>query len=1123
MMKLWATIVLIFLCPLLALASPCDKPVARVVSAQGSIQALKKGENQWRPVKRNDTYCPGDVIRVQRYGRADILLTNETLLRLDQNTTVTFAEPEEEGISLISLLRGAAYFFSRVRRGLKVHTPYVNAGVEGTEFYVSVESDRTLMTIFEGRVAATNQAGSLTLGKGESLIAEAGRPPVLHTVVRPRDAVQWTLYYLPTLYFRAAEFAVGAPSGWRGMVLKSLEAYERDDLEGALEAVTEEGEEVRDPRFYAYRASLLLSVGRADEARLDIEKGLALAPGNSEVLALQSVIAVARNEKETALDLGRKAVSADPRSGSARIALSYALQAGFDLRGALECLMEAVKVAPDNALVWARLAEMRLSFGDVDKALKAAKEGVALNPGLSRTETVLGFAFLTRIEIKKSKEAFQKAMELDQGDPLPRLGLGLATIREGDLQGGRAEIEIAASLDPGNSLIRSYLGKAYYEEKRDRLSENQFVMAKELDPLDPTPYFYDAIRKQSINRPVEALYDLQEAMRLNDNRAVYRSRLLLDSDLAARSASLARIYNDLGFQQRALVEGWKSVNADPADFSGHRFLADSYSALPRHEIARASELLQSQLLQPININPVQPLLAETKLAVFGGGGPSLPSFNEYNPLFNQNRFALQTNVAVWGQIGLAEEVVQSGVWNRLSYSASQFYMYGKGENSDFRSTMYDMFAQYSLSEKTSIQGELRTLKTGFDDRDLKFPANYYMPQDYWIRVSGGTNFAQWSSRLGVHHVFSPGSDLIGSFAYQDYRSRTRDAQGPDPIAPFPIVSDEHRNENSYVGEVQYQFRREHFNVVAGIGHLVVDDNFPTYYKIPGDRVTLLFLYNLSSHHENLYVYSRTNYPKNVTWTVGASGDYYRIHPVDLSTLQFNPKLGVTWEIFSGTTIRAALFRNFARPRNQTIEPTQVAGFNQFFDEPTGTKTWRHGVGIDQKISKGIYGGAEYSGTSLDVPSISYPDGTIQRYDWKEHTGRAYVYWAPHPWFGFSAEYLYEEYDRDLDSGDGLRHLRTHRFPLGMNFYHPSGFSAQWKMTYFDQKSDIQGETAETRGRFWVADAAISYRLPKRFGLITFGVQNLFDRSFQFREMGQVSPGPTTQPERLIYGKLSLSF
>ena len=63
---------------------------------------------------------------------------------------------------------------------------------------------------------------------------------------------------------------------------------------------------------------------------------------------------------------------------------------------------------------------------------------------------------------------------------------------------------------------------------------------KELDPKDPTPWFYDAIAKQTTNRPVEALQDMQKAIELNNNRAVYRSSLLLDSDLAARSAALGK-------------------------------------------------------------------------------------------------------------------------------------------------------------------------------------------------------------------------------------------------------------------------------------------------------------------------------------------------------------------------------------------------------------------------------------------------------------------------------------------------------------------------------------------------------------------------------------------------------
>ena len=232
----------------------------------------------------------------------------------------------------------------------------------------------------------------------------------------------------------------------------------------------------------------------------------------------------------------------------------------------------------------------------VGRALAAAQKATELQPNLSRTQTVLGFAYLVEVKTVEARAAFEKAITLDQADPLPRLGLGLAKIRDGNLDEGGRDIEVAASLDSSNAIVRSYLGKTYYEEKLSPRDEREFGVAKQLDPNDPTPYFYDAIAKQTTNRPVEALQDLEKAIELNDNRAVYRSRLLLDSDLAARSASLGRIYSDLGFQELALVEGWKSVNTDPSNFSAHRFLADSYSVLPRHEIARVSELLQSQLL-----------------------------------------------------------------------------------------------------------------------------------------------------------------------------------------------------------------------------------------------------------------------------------------------------------------------------------------------------------------------------------------------------------------------------------------------------------------------------------------------------------------------------------------------
>ncbi|MGH9896246.1 MAG: tetratricopeptide repeat protein, partial [bacterium] len=350
----------------------------------------------------------------------------------------------------------------------------------------------------------------------------------------------------------------------------------------------------------------------------------------------------------------------------------------FEIEKAHQSLQQASRLAPEDALVWARFAELELSLGDLDAALEAARKGEQLDPGLSRTQTVLGFAYLTRIEVDEAQAAFDRAIALDPADPLPRLGLGLAKIRDGDVDAGTKEIEIAASLDPNNSLVRSYLGKAYYEQKRGGLASTEFEQAKLLDPKDPTPWFYDAIHKQTTNRPVEALHDLQKAIDLNDNRAVYRSNLFLDEDLAARGAALGRIYRELGFEQSALTEGWKSLSQDPTDFSAHRLLADTYSALPRHEIARVSELLQSQLLQSTNITPVQPQLAESDLFLLGGLGPAEPSLNEFNSLFLRNRLSLLGSGLVGSNETYGDEVVQSGIWNNLSYSLGQFHYESDG-------------------------------------------------------------------------------------------------------------------------------------------------------------------------------------------------------------------------------------------------------------------------------------------------------------------------------------------------------------------------------------------------------------------------------------------------------------
>ena len=1086
-----------FVFPIPATAASCLQWVAKAVSVQGSIQARPAGKEQPFPVKLNDTFCPGDKIHVEEGGRAVLLLSNETFLRLGQNTTIRFYEPERERNFLLDLLDGAAYFISRTPKSFNCTTPYMNAGVEGTEFLLAVGNGKTFLSVFEGTVLAGNSQGALRVAGGQSAVAEEGKPPVVRIVARPRDAVQWTLYYPPVL-----------PPGPPGI-----------------------------PGEWQARVSRLLAVGRVDEAGAEIGEVLKKAPDDSTALALQSVIAVAQNEKEKSRALARKAVEADPRSVSARIALSYSQQAGFDLAGARASVEEAVRLEPGNALAWARLSELRMSFGNLDEALVAANRAAGLDPGLARAHSVLGFAYLAQVRLKASREAFEKAIVLDQADPLPRLGLGLARIREGDLAGGRTEIEIAASLAPNHSLVRSYLGKAYYEEKRDKPASSQLGMAKELDPNDPTPWFYDAIRKQTLNRPVEALQDLQRSISLNDNRAVYRSRLLLDDDLAARSASLGRIYDDLGFRQLALVEGWKSVNTDPANHSAHRFLADSYIALPRHEIARVSELLQSQLLQPLNVNPVQPSLAQKNLSILEGAGPSSPSFNEFNPLFLRNRIALQASGVAGSRDTFGEEVVLSGLRDRFSYSLGQFHFRTDGfrENDDQTQNIYNVFTQASISHKTSVLAEYRQFNSSHGDLELDFLTDdFFRNIRYSDRYKGG--------RIGVHHAFAPGSDLIGTAVYELHKYSTQLSDQFPIDAGVNLNLDVNDRTADHVADVELQqiLRRGRYHLVAGAGYLHINRDATSTLSTSFDPPILppdVFTEPLNStvQHTNAYLYLNVRFPESATWTLGGSADFFR-ESSDVSNArdrnQFNPKIGVTWTPRPGTTVRGAVFRVLRRTlpfTSQTIEPTQVAGFNQFYDDYGGTDAWMYGAGADQKFTDTLFAGLEYSQRDLDVPiTVTAQEGqtSLRRFDWTERQGRAYVNWAPDPRLALSVDYMYERQDREASQ---VKEVKTHRVPLSARFFHPSGAFATVTGSWFDQSGEFfrigQAPTVDTpeagSDRFWIFDASAGYRLPNRLGIVSVEGKNLFDRSFQYQDTD--ADHPILQPGRTVYFKVTLAI
>jgi tetratricopeptide (TPR) repeat protein len=1122
----------------------CPAPVGRFASLEGQVQ-LGRGEpvSTWRPAKLTDTLCKGDTIRAGERSRAAIALINSVVMRIDQNTTLRLMDVKEKPgePSLFDLVKGAIQSFSRKPRLFSVNTPYLNGSIEGTEFLVRVDDDRASLLVLEGRVVVANERGQLAVRAGEAAEAVAGSAPAPRLVVRPQDAVQWSLYYPPTL------------SDSRLQSNPDLATAVRCTAEGDSACAFAAFEQIppasRDSRFHLLRAALLLSVGRVEEAGADIDESLRLDPDAGDAYALRAVIAVTQNRRDEALADARQAVDLGPDSTAARIALSYALQADRQLEAARDTLLDALKKRPDDALAQARLAELWLMLGDRRAARAAAERAVQLQPRLARPRSVLGFVALAEIDTPTARAAFDKAIELDSADPLPHLGRGLALIRQGHLEQGRGELETAVALDSRNALLRAYLGKAYYEERREPLDAQQYDIAKQLDPLDPTSYFYDAIRLQTQNQPIEALREFDAALARNDNRLVYRSRLLLDQDRAARSVSTARAYSDLGFTQLGIQQATDAVTLDPTSTAAHRFLSDAYRNAPRQETARVSELQQAQMLQDVNLNPIQPSVGETNLGIVDQGGPARAGFNEFTPLFERNRAQVNLSGFAGSMDTAGGEAVVSGLYDRLSLSAGAFGYDTNGfrNNNDLNQHLYNLFAQYAFDPRFNVQAEYQTRDSEYGDLRMNFdPSSYSAFQRNHLETD--------SARVGARLDLSPRSTLLALYNYKDARYHLTDQKTEFvyPTPPFPpgsVVTSfqdaaTHATSNQY--EANYIYQAPGFNLLAGAAYAKVN-------RLDTVDVNLLdpifgppFPFPFTNTRESTtiddtraYVYANFVAPARLTWTVGLSQQIYD-EDGDITSYHLqstNPKLGAVWQAADTLKVRAAYFQALkpVLASNRTLEPTQIAGFNQYFDDADGTRSTRYGIGVDWQPSHTFAAGAELTQRTLKsavYDQVATPP-TVVFEDRDEWTDRIYAYWTPSARWAVSVEAVFDKFrnaEDSLQSGFVPQRVRTSSVPAKVTYFHPSGWFAGLGVTYVDQ--DVVRSSASTlpqgQSHFTLVDLAAGYRLPRRFGVLSLSVTNLFNQDFKyqddsyrtFRDQPTLAP---YIPQRVVMGRISLNF
>jgi hypothetical protein len=356
----------------------------------------------------------------------------------------------------------------------------------------------------------------------------------------------------------------------------------------------------------------------------------------------------------------------------------------------------------------------------------------------------------------------------------------------------------------------------------------------------------------------------------------------------------------------------------------------------------------------------------------------------------------------------------------------------------------------------------------------------------------------------MHAQLSRRSDLIGIYTRAIIKTEDLlvedfgDVRGSDKDA-------------SNISQIQYIYQGDNLRNVTGGSYTTNDVSSAVDFA---GLFTESFNFDVSSWSAYSYLY--LDAPQQMTWTLGGALVSYDEDLQDgVDVLEFLPKVGLRAEITDGLRVRASYLRSF-KPRlvsEQILEPTSVAGFNQFYDAINGSLFDQIGGSIELVLSRNLTVGAEAIKRWWDVPPDAHTD---------EEVYRGYAYATLPGDFALAAEFVKER--SKSDSLLDFEHWETTSIPLTLSYFAESGWFASAGVEFVDHSVVHFGTSGSDT--FNLVNATVGLRLPNERGIISIGAQNLFDQPIHFQNRTlnpDIDAAPRYAPELSVQIQALISF
>jgi hypothetical protein len=147
-------------------------PRIRILSAQGKVEISRAGTQIWIPAKVNMPLATDDIVRTGRRSKAALQMTDKTVLKIRQLTTMVIQPPQKKGEQpLLNLRSGSVFFFSRESpKEVPFRTSLTSGAIRGTEFELTaIENGATTLTMVDGLVDLSTPMGDVAATGGEQV------------------------------------------------------------------------------------------------------------------------------------------------------------------------------------------------------------------------------------------------------------------------------------------------------------------------------------------------------------------------------------------------------------------------------------------------------------------------------------------------------------------------------------------------------------------------------------------------------------------------------------------------------------------------------------------------------------------------------------------------------------------------------------------------------------------------------------------------------------------------------------------------------------------------------------------------------------------------------------------